>query len=40
MKNIDMNVRDSKEVTNNSDGPKMRVMSNDDFDGGLRIRKK
>lgn len=40
MKNIDMNVRDSKEVTDNSDGPKMRVMSNDDFDGGLRIRKR
>ena len=40
IKNIDMNVRDSKEITNNSDGPKMRVMSDDSFESGLRIRKR
>ena len=40
MKNIDMNVRDSKEITDNSGGPRMRAISNDSFDGGLRIRKK
>ena len=40
IKNIDMNVRDSKEITDTSDGPKMRVMSDESFDGGLRIRKR
>ena len=40
MKNIDMNVRDSKEITDNSGGPRMRAISNDDFDGGLRIKKR
>ena len=40
MKNIDMNVRDSKEVTDNSDGPRMRVISEDGFESGLRIKKR
>lgn len=40
MKNIDMNVRDSKEVIDNSDGPKMRVISEEGFESGLRIRKR
>lgn len=40
MKNIDMNVRDSKDVTDNSDGPRMRAVSDESFDSGLRIRKR
>jgi hypothetical protein len=40
MKNIDMNVRDSKEVTDNSDGPRMRAISDESFESGLRIRKR
>lgn len=39
IKNIDMNVRDSKEITQNN-GTKIRVVSNDDFDSGLKIRKR
>jgi hypothetical protein len=40
MKNIDMNVRDSKEVIDNSGGPKMRVVNNDAFDGGLKFKRR
>lgn len=40
MKNIDMNVRDAKDVTDNSDGPRMRAISDDTFESGLRIRKR
>ena len=40
MKNIDMNVRDSKEITDNSGGPKMRVINNDEFDGGLKFKRR
>jgi len=40
MKNIDMNVRDSKDITDNSGGPKMRVVNNDAFDGGLKFKRR
>lgn len=39
-KNIEMSVRDKKDVTPKGDGPKMRVVSNDDFEGGMKIRKR
>lgn len=39
-KNIEMSVRDKKEVTPKGDGPKMRVVSSDDFEGGMKIRKR
>lgn len=39
-KNIEMSVRDKKEVTPKGDVPKMRVISNDDFEGGMKIRKR
>lgn len=39
-KNIEMSVRDNKEFTSKGDGPKMRVVSSDDFDGGIKIRKR
>ena len=40
VKNINMSVRDNKEVTPKGDGPKMRVISSDDFEGGMKIRKR
>lgn len=40
IKNIDMNIRDTKEVTDNSEGPRMRAVSDDSFESGLRIRKR
>lgn len=39
-KNIQMSVRDNKDVTPKGDGPKMRVVSSDDFEGGMKIRKR
>ena len=39
-KNIEMSVRDNKEFTSKGEGPKMRVVSSDDFDGGIKIRKR
>lgn len=39
-KNIEMSVRDNKQVTPKGDGPKMRVVSSDDFEGGMKIRKR
>jgi hypothetical protein len=39
VKNIDMSVRDNKEVTDNGSGPRMRVIKDSSFDSGLKIRK-
>jgi hypothetical protein len=39
-KNIEMSVRDNKDVTPKGDGPKMRVIPSDDFEGGMKIRKR
>lgn len=39
-KNIEMSVRDKKDVTPKGDGPKMRVVPSDEFDGGIKIRKR
>jgi hypothetical protein len=39
-KNIQMSIRDNKDVTPKGDGPKMRVVSSDDFEGGMKIRKR
>ena len=39
-KNISMSVRDNKDVIAKGDGPKMRVISSDDFEGGMKIRKR
>jgi len=40
VKNIDMSVRDTKDVTDTSSGPKIRVINDDDFSGGLKIKKR
>lgn len=40
VKNIDMSVRDNKDVTPKGDGPRMRMVSGDDFEGGIKIRKR
>lgn len=39
-KNISMSVRDNKDVSQKGDGPKMRLISNDDFESGIKIRKR
>lgn len=39
VKNIDMSVRDNKDITDNGTGPKMRVLKDSGFDGGLKIKK-
>ena len=40
VKNIDMSVRDIKEVTPDPNKPRMRAVSSDDFEGGMKIRKR
>jgi len=40
VKNISMSVKDIKDTNINNAGPKMRVVSKDDFEGGLKIRKR
>lgn len=40
VKNIDMSVRDRKDVTDSSSGPRIRVVNDDDFNGGLKIKKR
>jgi hypothetical protein len=39
IKNLDMNVRENKEVSAN-DKPRMRAIQDDSFEGGLKIRKR
>lgn len=39
IKNLDMNVRENREVSTN-EKPRMRAIQDDSFDGGLKIRKR
>ncbi|WP_296636053.1 MULTISPECIES: hypothetical protein [Flavobacteriaceae] len=39
-KNISMSIRDNKDVTEKGDAPKMRVIASDDYEGGVKIRKR
>lgn len=40
VKNIDMSVRDRKDVSDTGSGPRIRVVNDDDFSGGLKIKKR
>ena len=40
VKNIDMSVRDTKDVTMTNTGIKMRVINDDSFDNGMKVRSK
>lgn len=40
IKNIDMSVRDIKDQHTTSSGTKIRVVNNDDFEGGIKIKKR